>query len=319
MKLYILHENDSWMIPIRKALQENKVNFVEWNVNKSNIIKLQESPPKGVFYNRVSPSSHTRGDKNVIHFTQAILEWLKRYNRKVINAKKAFEIEINKAAQYTALLNDGIKVPDTQVVFGKESIVNTIDNIQYPIIIKPNRGGKGIGVHIFHNKIELNDFLFNEDYVNSPDGLLLLQQYIKPKENSIMRAEFINKKFVYAVKVDTSGGFNLCPADSCTIKEYTNLEDKKIQNKFTIMKEFSNEIILKYQKFLEKNEIDTAGIEFIIDENGILYTYDVNVTTNYNTSAEEKSGISCYHKLAVFLKEQVDTNLSSSIPKISRI
>ena len=33
----------------------------------------------------------------------------------------------------------------------------------------------------------------------------------------ITRAEFVGGRFLYAVEVDTSSGFELCPADACTV------------------------------------------------------------------------------------------------------
>ena len=44
------------------------------------------------------------------------------------------------------------------------------------------------------------------------------------------------------------------------------------------------------QAFLAANDIAIAGIEFIVDENGRSFTYDVNTNTNYNPDAEAKNG-----------------------------
>lgn len=41
---------------------------------------------------------------------------------------------------------------------------------------------------------------------------------------------------------------------------------------------------------LKGNDIQIAGIEFIEDEGGNLYTYDINANTNYNSEAEADYG-----------------------------
>ena len=46
----------------------------------------------------------------------------------------------------------------------------------------------------------------------------------------------------------------------------------------------------RYQAFLDINAIDVAGIEFITDASGAVYTYDVNTNTNYNPDAEARAG-----------------------------
>ena len=51
----------------------------------------------------------------------------------------------------------------------------------------------------------INDPEFEE----SVDGLTLVQQYIRPADGTITRVEFIGREFLYAVKVDTSNGFEL--------------------------------------------------------------------------------------------------------------
>jgi hypothetical protein len=56
--------------------------------------------------------------------------------------------------------------------------------------------------------------------------------------------------------------------------------------KFRIVEKPHTDLIEKYKQFLKGNGIDVAGIEFIVDEEGTIYTYDVNTNTNYNSDAE---------------------------------
>ena len=61
-KIYILHENDEWVEPLRKELQAINAPFEEWHLGKRNVDHL-DKPPYGIFYNRMSASSHTRGHR----------------------------------------------------------------------------------------------------------------------------------------------------------------------------------------------------------------------------------------------------------------
>src|SRR3546814_8390310 len=46
---------------------------------------------------------------------------------------------------------------------------------------------------------------------------IFLQEHVATPEPVITRAEFVGGRFLYAVEVDTAGGFELCPADVCSV------------------------------------------------------------------------------------------------------
>ena len=107
----------------------------------------------------------------------------------------------------------------------------------------------------------------------------------------IKRVEFVNSKFLYTVEVDASKGFELCPA--CP-EDQINITQQQIAgefcptagNKFNIIKNYrENELTKKYENFNAANGIEIAGIEYLTDKNGTIYTYDVNTNTNYNSQA----------------------------------
>ena len=48
------------------------------------------------------------------------------------------------------------------------------------------------------------------------------------------------------------------------------------------------------------------GIEFLIDENERLFTYDINTNTNYNSIAESVYSKKGMEEIAKFLKKELD-------------
>ena len=64
-------------------------------------------------------------------------------------------------------------------------------------------------------------------------------------------------------------------------------------------------LIDKYEKFISENGIEIAGIEYIKDKKGEIYTYDVNTNTNYNSIAEKDSKIKGMESIADFLKKEL--------------
>ena len=58
-KVYIIHENLEWTQHLVNWLEHYEIPYELWDLS-SGYLNLQEEPPKGIFYNRMSASSHTR-------------------------------------------------------------------------------------------------------------------------------------------------------------------------------------------------------------------------------------------------------------------
>ena len=87
-RIYVIHENDAWVEPLRAAFEELRLPFEEWFLGAGRL-DLAEPPPEGVFYNRMSASSHTRGHRYAPEHTAAVLAWLERHGRRVANGSRA--------------------------------------------------------------------------------------------------------------------------------------------------------------------------------------------------------------------------------------
>jgi hypothetical protein len=270
-------------------------------------------PPEGVFYNRVSASSHTRNHQYAPCFADSVITWLESHNRRIINGARALELEVSKIKQYLSLNQFNIATPHTIAAVGKENILKSAQLLgKLPFITKHNCAGKGQGVFLFETIESLEEYLNSDAFDHPVDGITLIQEYIKAPEPYIIRHEFINGKFLYGVRVNTSEGFELCPADACSLEDLacpasanetpeTNAQDAK----FRVLQDYYPHFIEKYEAFLKHNNIQVAGIESIVDSNGEVFTYDVNTNTNYNSDAEalaEKYGML---ELAKYLGEQL--------------
>jgi hypothetical protein len=75
--------------------------------------------------------------------------------------------------------------------------------------------------------------------------------------------------------------------------------------RFQIIEGFAHPIIKRYQRFIAENGIGIAGIEFIVDERGEVYTYDVNTNTNYNSDAEAAAGLYGMRAIARYLGQRL--------------
>jgi hypothetical protein len=306
MHIHVIHENEAWLAPLAAALEAEPLPWQSWFLHEG-VFDLSVPPPEGVFYNRMSASSHTRDHRYSAELTAAVLAWLAGYGRRVVNGPRALDLEISKARQYAALEAVGIRTPRTVLVAGRNRIVAAAREhfADRSMILKPNRGGKGLGVQLFHSEAALAEYIDSAAYEPPVDGLQLLQQYIRAPEPFITRAEFIGGRFLYAVEVDTSEGFELCPADQCAVDDAFCPVGEEPRAKFTIIPDIPADLKRRYEAFLAANDIEVAGIEFIRDSDGSIYTYDVNTNTNYNPDAEARAGRSAMTALARFLGSEL--------------
>ena len=118
-----------------------------------------------------------------------------------------------------------------------------------------------------------------------------MQQYVQPANGRIVRAEFAGGKFLYAVSIDSSKGFQLCPADACNVEDaFCPVGTASEDAKFVILDDYENEDLIKYAQFLEANNIGVGALEYAQDAAGNRFVYDVNTNTNYNSGAEAAFG-----------------------------
>ncbi len=290
-KIHILHENETWTAPLEEALERLGAPYEAWHLDRGQF-DLAARPPEGVFYNRVSPSSHTRGHRFAPEYTGCVLAWLESHGRRVVNGSAAFRLELSKAAQYAALSRAGLRVPRTLPAVGRAAILEAARQLDGQFITKHNRAGRGLGVHLFRSLDALAAYLDGPAFEESVDGVTLVQQYIEAPAPFITRIELIGGRFHYAVRVDTSEGFELCPADACQVGAgFCPAEGQAPASaakppKFQILDRFESPLIGRYERFMQAHAIEIAGFEFITDREGVAYTYDVNMNTNYNAEAE---------------------------------
>ncbi|HZU89291.1 MAG TPA: alpha-L-glutamate ligase [Stellaceae bacterium] len=306
--IHVIHENAAWLEPLAAALDRQGLPWRDWFLDRG-VFDLSRPPPEGVFYNRMSASSHTRGHRYAAELAAAVLAWLERHGRRVVNGSRALDLEISKARQYAALEAAGIRTPETVLVAGKDLLVAAAQRsfANCSFIMKPNRGGKGLGVRLFHSAEALAEHVDGPDHEAPIDGLYLLQQYVQAPVPLITRAEFIGGRFLYAVEVDTSAGFELCPADACAVGDASCPTDTEPRARFTIIDDIDAGLKRRYEAFLARNDIGVAGIECIADRDGTVYTYDVNTTTNYNPEAEARAGRSAMDAFARYLGSELNS------------
>jgi hypothetical protein len=229
--------------------------------------------------------------------------WLEGNGCTVINGRQALELEVSKVAQALACRSVGLRFPYTEIVAGKDAVLQaaetwsrSISRQSSPLVLKPNCGGSGNAVHHYDSSAELiADVHANKlDGVHSPDGIMLLQQFIP--SDVVYRLEFVGGRLLYAVTIRTEQGqFNHCPCEQ-DVAQACALGRKP---KFNIDCEFprcetESLLVRALERMLRMYCIDIAGIEAIQDARKRWWIIDCNCcNTNYNIVAEKHAEVEC--------------------------
>jgi hypothetical protein len=296
MKLYVIHENPDWYAPLAAAFDRVGLPHEQWLLGEA-VVDLDEAPPDGVFWSRMSASSHTRGHPFAKDQARGVLAWLEEHGRRVVNGRRVLDLEMSKVEQLAALRAAGFDVPRTVSVAGTSELGAVARKMPVPFISKHNQGGKGLGVRLFQSHGEFDDYLAGPDYEAPVDGITLLQEYLRAAEPMITRVEVVGGEFMYAIRADTArGGFQLCPADACAVPAAGG----PTPSLFGLRAGFDDPIIGRYLEFATRRGIEIAGFEFIETADGRLVTYDINTTTNYNAEIEAAAPRSALGAVADF-------------------
>ena len=312
--VHVLYENPAWLPPVVRGLEHEGLEVRLVHVDDG-VIDPAEPPPEGIWLNRISPSSHTRGHDRSVELTRELLFWLESHGRRVINGLPAFELEMSKLRQDIVLRQHGITTPRTVLAVGRDHLLEVARTFDGPFITKHNQGGKGLGIHLFQDADQLRFHVNNEDFDPGPGGKMILQQYISAPEPFITRVEIVGGRFLFAMRSSTSGGFELCPSDACQAPAGGTdvCPADGTGSKFSPSPIRADDpLVRSYVRLCLAEDIEIAGIEFVEDADGTRYTYDINGTTNYNNSLGRQVGVDGMREVARHVRSIVVPELSAA-------
>ena len=295
MTVHVVHENPEWLPPFAAAFEAEGVDWDEVVVT-GGPLDLTAEPVPGVYWSRMSASAASRGHDVSAEHARGLFDQLEACGRRVVNGRAVLDLELSKLRQLALLRAAGFAVPRTVAVMGAAP-ADVLDAARTlgggPVVVKPNRGGKGQGVQRFDGPDQLEAALPGLE--RPVDGVLLVQEYVAPAEPRITRAELVGGEFLYALTADTGrGGFQLCPADACAV-------DGTPDSLFALRPDMPGELAAAYEGFARRHGIEVAGFEFLETADGRAVTYDVNTNTNYNPDVEAVAPRSAARAVARFL------------------
>ncbi|MDX5480403.1 MAG: ATP-grasp domain-containing protein [Hymenobacteraceae bacterium] len=308
----IFHEHPDWFRPLFNELDSRNIAYTRLNAAAHTYDLAQDEPPYSLFFNRMSPSAYLRHNEQGIFYTLNLLAHLEAKGVPVVNGHRAFLYETSKALQLTLLEKLGLPYPKSRVINHASQALKAAEGLRYPVVVKANIGGSGAGITRYDSPEELALAVTAGEVKLGIDHTALVQEFIPARGGHINRVETLGGKYLYAIKVYTSGeSFNLCPADICQTtngKELARnacaLDAPKNGMKVEAFTP-SDEVISAIERIVQEAGIDVGGIEYTVDDrDGQIYYYDVNALSNFVADAVNVIGFSPHARLIDYLEKR---------------
>ena len=310
----IYYEHPHWFTPLFAELDRRGTPYTRLHAER-HTFDPGERPVYDLVFNRMSPSAWLRGHGNAVFYTHHFLAHLERHGVPVVNGTQAFQAETSKALQLSVLRELGLPYPAARVISDQADAAAASEGLEFPIVVKPNVGGSGAGVQRFDNPAQLAAAASTGGLELGPDRTALVQEFIPSEEGRITRVEVLGGRFLYAIRVYSSGEtFNLCPADVCQTTEGAELVRSACpvdapRNGLRVEGyDPPSQVVRDVERIAAACGIEVGGIEYTIDDrNGRLYYYDINALSNFVADAPRVVGFDPFARLVDFLEERGGT------------
>ncbi|HEV7373868.1 MAG TPA: hypothetical protein VGN95_04070 [Pyrinomonadaceae bacterium] len=312
LQIAIYYEHPDWFRPLFAELDRRGTPYVRLDASCHQYDASVREKEYALLFNRMSASAYLRGHGNVIFYTRNYLAHLERTGVRVINGYDAFAIETSKALQLNLLASLGLPYPRTRVINDGREARSAARDLRFPIVVKPNIGGRGAGI-VRYDSPEALAIAVEESRIDTGiDSTALVQEFIPARNAHIVRVETLGGKYLYALKVYTSGeSFNLCPAEICQVEDGVSqmgeicLADAPKAGLKVEAYTPPEQIIEAVERIVAAGHIDAGGIEYLVDErDGKPLFYDINALSNFVADAPKVIGFDPHERLVDYLEEE---------------
>jgi hypothetical protein len=312
----VLYEHPEWFKPLFAELERRGVPYERWEAHRAAYDPAVRRLPYALVINRMSPSAYLRGHASAIFYTRQLLAYLRDIGTPVINPYEAFAVETSKALQLEIFEKLRLRYPRTRLINHAELAPDAAQGFEFPVIVKPNIGGSGAKIQKFATRDELSAAAGAGRIDLGLDATALVQEFLPARDDSIVRVEVLDGRFLYAIKIVTrpDDDFNLCPADICQEESAAKsgaaddfsrcLAAAPAEKRRLHIESYAPpaQIVDDALAIAREARFDVGGIEYLVSErDGEDYFYDANALSNFVTDAPALVGFDPHARFARWL------------------
>jgi hypothetical protein len=308
----IYYEHPDWFRPLFATLDRRGTAYARIDACAHQYDVSEQTPAYGLLFNRMSPSAYLRGHGHGIFYTLGYLQHLERLGMRVVNGHRAFTVETSKALQLSLLESLGLPFPRARVINHASQAPAAARGLRFPVVVKANIGGSGAGIVRYDTPAALQAALEAGEVALGIDQTALVQEFIPARDGHITRVEVVGGKYLYAIKVFSSGDtFNLCPADICQTTTGVALERSACpadapKNGLRVEGYTPPPVVRDaVERIMRAAQVDVGGVEYITDDrDGRLLYYDINALSNFVADGPHVIGFDPFERLVDYLEAE---------------
>ncbi|HEY0375954.1 MAG TPA: hypothetical protein VGC87_03265 [Pyrinomonadaceae bacterium] len=308
----VYYEHPEWFRALFAELDRRALPHLRLDASRHRFDPTAGESEYALLFNRMSASSYLRGHGNALFYTRDFLAHLERKGVRVVNGTEAFAVETSKALQLSLLDSLGLSFPRTRVINHKSEALAAAGELSFPVIVKPNIGGRGAGIVRYDSPAALRHAVEAGQVELGVDSTALVQEYVPARGGHITRVETLGGRYLYAMKVFPTGeSFNLCPAEICQVEDQAAalgevcLADAPKAGLKVEACEPPAEVVETVERIARAAHLDLGGIEYMVDDRtGALLYYDINALSNFVADAVNVVGFDPHARLVDYLEEE---------------
>ena len=162
-------------------------------------------------------------------------------------------------------------------------------------------GLRDAGIVRYSSEEELRSSISAGTVPESPDKVLLVQDYVPARGGTIIRLETLGGRFLYAIEIESGGeSFDLCPADACLA------QPGRAALRMTSVTP-AQELIEAAERIAQAAGLDVGGIEVVIDDrDGVPRFYDINALSNFVADPMNVLGWDPHERLVDYIEAAIE-------------
>lgn len=260
-------ENEDWAVKL--------IDILHWRWTAS-----EGLPDWGLVFNRIA-ARPANDELGLLTQTRDLLTAIDLAGIPCLNGARCHAIGISKVMQASIFASCGAPTPRTHVVI-PENLKEQLKRLarEFPLLIKPNVGGRGSGISSPEN-FQAETFAL--------DGCAILQEQIQSGDGRVHRVEMLGGELLYeaTVPLETDAyDYCLAGADEASL---------------TVSEEVTEEVALHCRRIAKAASLDLGSIEYLIDKKGSPQFIDINPVSSFVPNLTERLGLDPFRKISELL------------------
>jgi len=295
--LAVFFEHPRWFEPLFAALDRRGLDWRAVGIQDHAFDPSETLAPGRVILNRLAMSSFVRQEEHGLFYSLAVLDHWQGLGARVINGAGPLAYDLNKARQLSMFRRAGTDIPATRVAHRRADIPRLAGELGYPVMVKVNVGGSGAGMVRYDGPDELEAAASEGLTPTSVDGVVLVQEFLPARGQTVIRCEVLAGKLLYAIALTGANTFDLCPADVCLADKPTivvSAFDPPMNVAFAV------------ERVARMSGLDVGGIEYLVDDrDGRAKFYDFNALSNFVANPVQTLGFDPHDNLVDFVADEI--------------